>query len=159
MTDIEEVIRKIKEGLKELEKISEELKSELDSKLEEINKYNIDVDIEELKDFLREPYCILPKKKDEFWVVVPRFVDFEVGWLEHQTPTYNVFSVNKYMQWLTEVPEELKDRIKFEERPQFKVVDGVLVTGKEHQNEAWSRYRDYLSKRGRNTALRSNARL
>jgi len=147
MTDIEEVIRKIKEGLKELEKISEELKSELDSKLEEINKYNIDVDIEELKDFLREPYCILPKKKDEFWVVVPRFVDLEVGWLEHQTPTYNVFSVNKYMQWLTEVPEELKDRIKFEERPQFKVVDGVLVTGKEHQNEAWSRYRDYLSKR------------
>jgi len=145
--DVEHVVSAIKENFEKLDEVISELKSELESKIEEIRRLNINIDVDELTEFLKEPYCILPKKKDQFWVIVPKFVDFYVGWLEHETRSYNIFTINRYTQWITELPREIKDRLKFEERPPFKVFDGVLLTGKEHQDEAWRRYRDFLNRR------------
>src|SRR3990172_636793 len=50
-----------------------------------------------VNDFLSEPYAILPKGEDEWYVVVPRFIDLQVGWLERQTPSFNIFRVNRYI--------------------------------------------------------------
>ncbi|MFB6241033.1 MAG: hypothetical protein ABEJ46_05690, partial [Gemmatimonadota bacterium] len=35
-----------------------------------------------LEAFGDKPYIMLPKAEDEAWVVAPRFVPFQVGWLE-----------------------------------------------------------------------------
>ena len=147
MSDVEHIISVIRENFGKLDEIISELKFELSAKREEIRKLDVKIDIDVLVEFLKEPYCILPKKKDHYWVVVPKFVDFYVGWLEHETRNYNIFVINRFTQWITELPEGIREKLKFEEKPSFKVFDGVLLTGKEHQDEAWRRYRDYLVKR------------
>lgn len=113
---------------------------------------------EYLRDFLAEPYLILPKrmqggKATEWYVVVPRFIDFQLGWLERSTKSYNVFIVNQYVQWFTDIPKELKERFQLNPLP-LKIVDGMLLTGEKIQEEAWKRYRKYLSKREGKTSIK-----
>ena len=80
-------------------------------------------------------------------VVAPKFVPFNIGWLERSTPAWNFFIVNKYVNWLGDVPQELKSKFKFKPHLPLSVVDGMLITGKSHQEEAWNRYRRYLVKK------------
>ena len=142
---LEESFRQLDELIEQLTEMRNTLKAELERKLEQFQLTNYD--LERLSEFLEEPYCILPKGKDAFWVVVPKFVNFHVGWLEHETRSYYIFAINRYMQWITPLPKKLKEKLKFPEMPPFKVFDGILLTGKEHQQEAWKRYRQFLSKR------------
>lgn len=113
---------------------------------------------EYLRDFLAEPYLILPKrmqggKATEWYVVVPRFIDFQLGWLERSTRSYNVFIVNQYVQWFAEIPSELKDRFHLNPLP-VQISDGMLIMSEEMQEEAWKRYRRYLSKREGKNSIR-----
>ena len=111
-----------------------------------------------LPDFLEEPYCIIPKRTQggrvvEWYVIVPRFIDFQLGWLERTTKSYNIFIVNQYVQWFTEIPKELKEKFQLKPLP-VKVADGLLLTPEELQEEAWKRYKKYLSRREGKTAIR-----
>ena len=142
---IEESLRRLDELVAHINEQKEKLKSELESRLEQLQLTNYNLD--SLDEFLEEPYCILPKKKDEFWIVVPKFVNFHVGWLEHETKSYYVFAINRYMQWITPLPERIKQKLRFEGKPPLKVEDGYLITGKKYQEDAWRKYRQYLSKR------------
>jgi len=131
-----------------IEKLREErerIKNEIEKKIEQfqISKYNLD----ELDDFLKEPYVIIPKREKEFYVIAPKWVNFQIGWLERSTRSYNIFVVNKYMQWLAQIPEGLKERLKFPEPLPLKVYDGMLLTGKEYQERAWEKYKHFLSMR------------
>jgi len=148
---MDELFRELENSLKNLEKLEEQIRrirSEYELKLETLKQLsNVNVDFEGLIDFLEEPYCILPKSEEEYWVLVPKFVDMQVGWLEHETKSYNIFVVNRYIQWLFEIPEELKRKLKIREKPKLVVEDGYLVTGKEFRDEAWRKYRDFLSRR------------
>jgi len=152
MANLEEIRKSFEEGLIKLDELIEHLKSERDrlkaeieGKLSELEKLNFIP--EELEFFLEEPYLILPRKKNEFYVIVPKFVNFHIGWLDRQTKSYNIFIVNRYTQWLEPLPEDLRKRLQFPEVPPFKVVDGYFVTGEEHRDTAWKRYRKYLSRR------------
>jgi len=149
--ELSKIRRTLEDGFKQLDELIEHLsnlrdslRKELEDRLEQIQLS--DYNIEELNKFLEEPYCILPKK-DKFWVIVPKFINFQVGWLEHETKSYYIFAVNKYVQWISTIPTQLKQKLKFPELPPFKVVDGVLLTGKKYQDEAWVRYRDFLLRR------------
>ena len=150
--ELEEVRRSFEDGLTKLDQLIEQLKAERDmlqreieQKLNEIKTMNYIP--EELESFLKEPYLIIPRKRDEFYVIVPKFVNFHVGWLERQTKSYNIFVVNRYTQWLEPLPQELKDKLQLPSVPPFKVDDGYLITGKEYQDEAWKRYKKYLLRR------------
>ncbi len=152
MSELEKVRKSFEEGLEKLDQLIEQLKAERDRLQREIEQRLSELKIlnyipEELESFLEEPYLIMPKKKDEFYVIVPRFINFHVGWLERQTKSYNVFVVNKYTQWLEPLPQELKDKLQLPSMPPFKVDDDLLITGKEHQDEAWKRYKKYLLRR------------
>ena len=48
---------------------------------------------EELESFFRKPYLMLPVpgKRENWWFIIPRFVDVQIGWLDRQTEAYNVF--------------------------------------------------------------------
>ena len=106
MLDIEKVDsirRNISELLNQLDNIIVELQreklrisEELTKKLEELKFYKIDLD--KLMTFLDEPYCLIPRRKDEWYVVVPKWIPFQLGWLWEETPSYYIFIVNKYIQ-------------------------------------------------------------
>jgi DNA excision repair protein ERCC-3 len=108
-----------------------------------------DFDEVALNAFLREPYCVLAAGESKWRVVVPRWVDFHIGWLEKTTPSYNVFLVDRYARWLGEVPDAYNDVFKFE-RPLEAAIDleqGVLVVGDGDIGTVWDRYRDHFKTR------------
>jgi len=145
------------EGLTErIEEIKRGIVNEIVRRIEEA-KYTR-FNSEALPDFLAEPYLVLPKRMEkgqavEWYVVVPRIIDFQLGWLERSTRSFNIFIVNQYVKWFSDIPRELEQRFNLRPLP-LKVVDGLLLTGDEHQEEAWKRYKRYLYRREGGGAIR-----
>jgi DNA excision repair protein ERCC-3 len=139
-----------------IEKLKKEIISSIEAQIEQARYTRFKPEF--LPNFLAEPYIIMPKrtvkgKAVEWYVIVPRFIDFQLGWLERSTPSYNIFIVNQYVQWFTEIPKELKERFQLKPLP-VKVADGLLLTPEETQEEAWKRYKRYLSRREGKQAIR-----
>ncbi len=105
------------------------------------------VDMDALQAFLEEPYVMIPKHGNEWYVLVPKWLKLQVGYLDHSTASYNVFIVNKYVKWLSEIPSELEDKLKFPAPLPLKVFDGMLLTGEALQDRAWQKYNSYLVRR------------
>ena len=87
---------------------------------------------EALPDFLAEPYVIMPKrtvkgKAVEWYVIVPKIIDFQLGWLERSTRSYNIFLVNQYVRWFSEIPKELEEKFQLKPLP-VQVADCLLYT-------------------------------
>jgi len=146
---IEELFSKLKIKLdaqqrryQELVKANQELiESQLQTQL--MGKLNPD----ELKAFSEEPYCIIPKRKDEWYVIAPKFVDFAIGYLERITKSYNIFLINKYVSYLYPIPEALKEKFKFKPQMPVTVYDGMVLTGEEFQDATYERYKKFLLRR------------
>lgn len=101
-----------------------------------------------IQDFFKKPYVILPRRGEEEWyLIVPKFFDLNVGYLTKSTDSYNVFIVNKYADYLGAVPEEFKRVFKFKPKLPLRVYNGMLLTGDQHQDAAWERYKRYLVRR------------
>ncbi len=132
--------------IKDLKEVQNDHQKKLEQVLESsrVSRFNE----EELKGFIKEPYVILPtKREDEWWVVVPKFIQMQVGWLERSTESYNIFKVNKFINWLGDIPTLLKDKFKFKPELPVKVFDGLVLTGKKHQGETWDRYKPFLMRK------------
>lgn len=104
------------------------VESEVQRLIGELGKYG-SISADEALGFLKEPWCILPKSRDEWWVVIPKFVGVQVGWLERATDTYNIFVVNRYAHWLGGVPDSLRDLLKLPAPFEAFVDGGELRTG------------------------------
>lgn len=137
--------------LESLKLIINEKQKEYQRKIESISKIsNITEGLseEEFKNFIKEPYAVLTTGKQEEWfVVVPKFIRMNLGWLDHTTETYNIFRINKFMKWLGNIPADIEKKFKFDTKLPLKVFDGTVLTGKQHQDETWSKYNKFLSKR------------
>ena len=62
------------------------------------------VDQDALKGFFKKPYVIMPterKRENEWYLVVPKFLDVQIGWLHKVTEGFNIFLINRYVDWLT----------------------------------------------------------
>lgn len=114
------------------------------------------IDRDRLAAFADEPYCILPKAENEAWVICPRFVPFHVGWLDRQTDAYNIFVVNKYIDWIDELPDDIRQQVgisaKYEEPT---VADGKLKIVPEERKKAWEEFEEER----RDTAIPEDERL
>jgi len=142
---VDSSMEKMNDLIKEIEHERNTIKDEIDKKIEtlQFGKY----DKEELSKFFEEPYVIIPKRENEYYVISPRWIDFSLGWLERRTKSYNIFVVNRYMQWIAAIPEILKQKLKFPDPLPFKIVNGHLLTGKEHQDKAWDKYKRFVRAR------------
>jgi len=100
-----------------------------------------------MREFLRQPYLLMPRRENSWYVIVPRFIDMQLGWLEFQTPSFNVFVINRYVRWLTPLPSEIENRLGVQPPTQIKVIDGLLKPPAGMADEAWQRYRKYLTRR------------
>lgn len=114
-------------AIETLRRAADELKIEFDSAAAELARYE-DVDLEALQKFLKEPWCILPKSRTEWWVIVPRWVGLSVGFLERATETYNIFRVDRYSHWFGTVPEQLREQLKLPDQFQATVEGNELRT-------------------------------
>lgn len=122
MTDTQDAIRqahaitsnaglRAEATLKVLRREMEALDAEYQKLMGELSHYK-DIDSQEARDFLKEPWCIHPRGKEEWLIFVPKFIGVQVGWLERTTETFNVFCVNRYAHWLGNIPPELRDELK-----------------------------------------------
>lgn len=105
---------------------------------------NIDltnVNPEHVQAFATQPYKILPKAENEYYVTVPRFVPFHVGHLHQQDDAWQVFVVNKYISWIEELPEEIREQVDVsKEYEHAKVEDNILELQDEAERDrAWDK--------------------
>ncbi|MBD3171966.1 hypothetical protein GF326_05795 [Candidatus Bathyarchaeota archaeon] len=112
---------------------------------------------EHLPAFAEKPYVILPKASNEYWVIAPRFLPFQIGWLERQTDSYNIFIVNKYIDWIAPLPHDLKARLGMKPYLSQAIVKDrgdlspALEVSPEEKEKAQEKYRKYLGSSVPNT--------
>lgn len=128
------------------------IQKDIESKIEQLQLSKYDKD--ELANFFKEPYCIIPKRENEYYIIAPKWIDFQIGWLDRQTKSFNIFVVNRYLQWIAQIPSALREKLKFPEPLPLKVFDGVVLTGKEHQDAVWDKYGKFLSRREGNDRIK-----
>lgn len=129
----------------EAEKLSEDIREEVKQQKQSAKELiieNVDLDnLEEqyISSFAEKPYKIIPKDKEEAWVVTPRFIPFNVGWLHSQDEAWNVFVVNKYVDWINELPDDIKDKVGINPEYEKAEVDGKIVEfdNKDDRDRAW----------------------
>jgi len=100
-----EKFENVKKEVSELQSILVKLNKETDALRKDIPEK---VDFEKFKIFLRRPYTIVPAKGDSWYVIVPKFIPFSVGFYDHTEGEYNYYMLNRYTQWLgewKEIPE------------------------------------------------------
>lgn len=122
------------------------------SMVRDLMTQNADVDRlnkENLESFFDVPYAMLPKGRNEVWVIVPKFVPFQLGYLDRQTESYNIFVVNKYVDWISPLPEDIKSKVGIRSRFKSAVIMGnVLELHDEKEcDEAQKAYSGLLAKR------------
>ena len=152
----------MKDLLEQFDEIAEKIEAEIERRKREIERKRASLEESEMFShyssdhvdaFFKRPYVILPRKKEEWYLIVPKLFDLNVGYLTKSTDSYNVFIVNKYADYLGAVPAEFKSVFKFKPRIPLKIFDGVLLTGEEHQDTAWDRYRKFLTARKGNDRI------
>ena len=146
---LRETIQNAEQQFSEIEIKIQQMRENLHTKFKTVlEKHQISqIDEEFLESFFEEPYVMIPKRGHEWYVIVPKWLNMQVGYLEHSTKSYNIFIVNKYVQWLSEIPETLREKLKFPKPLPIKIFDGMLLTGSELQNQIFEKYRDYVTSR------------
>lgn len=130
-------------------------REELTQAVESAHASRFVLDGPELEAFLRRPYIVMPAGKDQWRVVVPRWVKMHVGILERATEGYNVFLVNRFARWLGNIPKELDRLFEFRDTLPAVVRDGAIeVADARHQEAAFDRYRDHVTQREGDRRLR-----
>jgi len=130
----------------EIQQIKESQATSLQALTEQLGYLKVDQQL--FRDFLKKPYVILPRKENEWYLIVPRFIDLQLGWLWQQTPSFNIFIVNRYIDWLYPLPPEIKRQLGFKEPPFKPIVDeDYLICKPEETDLAWECYKKYLLRR------------
>lgn len=103
-----------------------------------------DLDREHVRSFADKPFNVLPKggeEENEYYVTAPRFVPFHVGHLLEQDESWNTFVVNKYVSWIEDIPEPVREKIDLGQRYEEATVDQnerlLQLADQEERDRAW----------------------
>jgi len=112
------------------------------------------LDKEQLEVFFKKPYFLepVPRRSDSWYLIIPKFVDVRFGWLEPSSANeaYNKFLLNRYMDWLGEIPQAIKKQLDWKTPPELVLEGEELHGSKEALNYAWEKYRPLLHDRDEN---------
>ncbi|MFQ5796730.1 MAG: DEAD/DEAH box helicase, partial [Candidatus Bipolaricaulia bacterium] len=142
---VSDALDTISDVITRLQATKDQLERDFQAISDQLQRMQFDPD--KVQEFWEQPYAIVERKPDEWYVISPTFVDFQIGWLEKTVKGWNYFVINKYMHWLAQVPQELREKFHFPKPLPLKVFDRTVLTGKEHQEEAWQRYRKHFWRR------------
>jgi len=150
-------IKKALPQLDELTNLSDEVRQQIQKQIADyaLSIRTTKLKPEELESFFKKPYVILPSpKREQTWhLIVPKFLDIQMGWLESETPSYNIFLINRYVEWVGGLPEEVKRQLGFKPALDLKLEGEELVGGPRALDEAWQRYRPLLKARDQKRIL------
>lgn len=110
------------------------------------------LDKDQLEAFFKKPYYLEPVhgRPDSWYLIIPKFVDIQIGWMDRSTESYNRFLINRYMDWLGEIPEAIKRQLNWKAPPDL-ILDGEEIHGPKGALEyAWQKYRPFLHDRDEN---------
>lgn len=98
-----------------------------------------DLDLEDVEAFAENPYKLLPKGEEEYYVVAPRFVPFSVGHLLEQDEAWNVFVINKYVGWIEDIPSDIRKKIDLGKRFDKAIVEDNMLelSDGDERDRAW----------------------
>lgn len=107
------------------------------------------LDRDQLEVFFKRPYYLepVPRRQDSWYLIIPKFIDIQVGWLYRSTESYNQFLINRYMDWLGEIPEAIKKQLDWKPPPELTLEGEELHGSKEALDTAWQKYRPFLHDR------------
>ena len=147
LTGLQDEIKQIQQGMEEqFNKLLE------DFQVSQLNPKHV-------KAFRKKPYAMIPRRVTkgkivEWFVIVPRFVDFHLPQLDHADASYNYFLLNSYTHHFGEIPAPLQKIFRLSPLPDLKVVDGMLLTPEEIQEQAWKQHRKHLVRREGKSTIR-----
>lgn len=156
-------IKKANEHLVALTAELEAAQKRLDSQYAEIVgglQVSQKVDMTQVTAFRKKPYALLPKRMGkhgkvlEYLVIVPCFVNFYLPQLHMTDSSYNYFLLNSYTHHFGEIPVPLRHVFKLSPIPDLKVVNGMLLTPEDRQEDAWKHFRKHLVRREGSSAIR-----
>lgn len=137
--------------VKELTGITDEARKVVEQQVAEfaLSIKTSKLDKDQLEAFFKKPYYLEPVhgRPDSWHLIIPKFVDVQIGWLEKSTDAYNCFLINRYMDWLGEIPEAIKKQLDWKPPPEL-ILDGEELHGPKGALEyAWQKYRPFLHDR------------
>jgi len=140
--------------VKELTGMTEEARKAVEQQVAEfaLSIKTSKLDKDQLEAFFKKPYYLEPVhgRPDSWYLIIPKFVDIQIGWLDRSTESYNRFLINRYMDWLGEIPEAIKKQLNWKAPPEL-LLDGEELHGPKGALEyAWQKYRPFLHDRGEN---------
>lgn len=144
-------LKSVMPALDELAEISDKTKQDIQRQIADyaLSVKTAKLKPEELEGFFKKPYALMPTpgRQDSWYLIIPRFVDVSFGWLHQQTESFNIFLINRYVDWLGELPEVIKRELGFKPPPDLKL-DGEILSGPPRAlEEAWRKYRPFLKDR------------
>ena len=137
--------------VKELTGMTEEARKAVEQQVAEfaLSIKTSKLDVDQLEAFFKKPYYLEPVhgRPDSWYLIIPKFVDIQIGWMDRSTESYNRFLINRYMDWLGEIPEAIKRQLNWKAPPEL-VLDGEEIHGpKGALDYAWQKYRPFLRDR------------
>lgn len=116
----------------EVNQLAEQVEQKIEAQKQQLESKMADhfdlasLDREHVRSFTDQPFNVLPKgdeESNEYYVTAPRFVPFHVGHLLEQNEAWNTFVVNKYVSWIEDVPEAVREKIDLGQRYEQATVD------------------------------------
>lgn len=137
--------------IEELASLSEEARTAVTKQISDfaLSIRTTKLKTEELEAFFKKPYVVQPVPgREQTWrLIIPKFMDVQVGWLESQTDSFNIFLINRYVEWIGGIPEEIKRQLGFKPVPDLKLDGEMLVGPRQALDQAWQKYRPFLRNR------------
>lgn len=139
--------------LKELSGISDDTRKAVEKEIVDfaLSVKTSKLDKDQLENFFKKPYYLepVPRRSDSWYLIIPKFVDVRFGWLEPSSANeaYNKFLLNRYMDWLGEIPQAIKKQLNWKAPPELTLDGEELHGSKEALNYAWQKYRPLLRDR------------
>lgn len=150
---MKELISSITSNLGKLRAQIDEIELQNKTLLEKSKLFGSKYDEELLKQFMSEYWYIYSGRKEtETYIAVPRFINFSVGWLDHTTQGYNVFRIDQYAQWLSDIPDFIKKEVHLQDALKVHVLDGTLMFEDKDEETIRKAYGENLANVGRGTA-------
>lgn len=143
-------LQKMADLQSELNQLSEQVAQKVEAQQQRLEQQMADhfdlaeLDREAVRAFADQPFNVLPKggsDENEYYVTAPRFVPFHVGHLLEQDEAWNTFVVNKYVSWIEDIPEPVREKIDLGQRYEQATVDQnerlLELADEEERDRAW----------------------
>ena len=130
LKEAERAVQSAQSKLKAVHGVVEDLEEKLRNALTSAARtFNTSVNQSDLESFVQEfvarPYFVLPRSEREWWLIVPKYITLEFGFLLSQEGPWNIFVVNQYADMMSQnVPQEFRQEISL-----VRPFDGITVDG------------------------------